>query len=1371
VRFPTLTYKKLSLLFLLIPSLVFGDVSGGVSNPKTFIEEQDGSPSNVYWKLIFPNNCITDNGDNTASLNTVTEAHITNSYLKLDQSTPQTVTGGAPNFSAGIDFTQIATPSNPAAGSNRLYFKNDDKLYQLTSGGAESLVGGSSISFGSAGQIPYTNATTDDFSYGAGLSWDSATSTLTATNIVGDLTGNVTGNVSGNASTATSASSAASATNAANTAITDDTTTNAIMYPTWVTANTGNLPQKVSSTKLSFNPSSGLLTATGFSGPLTGNVTGNVSGNAGTVTNGVYTTDAGTVFLAPNGDGQNLSNVIHSESDPLSATKALDNIASCAINTSLLSDTADTDSLGSADKEWLNLYIGDAGKIYLGLGQDTSIHRSGANEMTLTASSGVKATNFISTASLGTSPYACTSTTLNTNLNSDYLDGQHGSYYAPLSDVLKLDQTTPQTVTGGAPNLTGGVDTVGIRTITTGMVGDSAVDSSGNIWYATAAGLMKSTDGGLTGTLKDPIANSMLQSAILIANNGNIIWGPWNYGKFRLSTDGGNTWSDVGSYTAGAQVSGPWGRTKDDLGYLYFGIYTSTGVNQQTIHRSTDNGATWSVVFTGVGQHIHDVAADPYQAGYVYASCDPGTTGDDWRFIRSTDNGANWETIITGSGILKINFLSDRRLVGEDGNYGRIWSTTDDATFTEVYRTGTVIEPFTTVTTGGRIYYGFVGKGTDMPRIISTANGTDWRVEWIGTDLTVWSGIYGMSANADGSINVGINNGVDLPFRFYPTSTIRTRLINSDGDITLTPVGKSVFIDGGVTIGSSHKLPVTDIDNTLLVENFINTNNGTHTSGKAHYQMSNGYINRWAWGLKTAETGSNAGSDICLFSYQDNGNYLGEPLTITRSTGAINLKGATTINNNSSTGLLVERDGVNDNVLVVDTMNGNVGIGTSDFDGTPATGKLVVKGTTNNGSTNIFVGRDSDEANVATLDTDGNIITSGSAQVGGATGAKLSAASGVLTMAGVGGTNNENLTFNFESLSNTVQVNSSSSVDNIGLVDLLRLNFGTGLDVAFVYQTQGNDNLQLGITCGSADDSGYFSIMERADIGNANRSPSGTSADPVLRIYSSDAGVAADYLEFYHNQTNPVINAGNGALILSGANVLINSTDDDGTPPTGKLVVKGSTNDGSTNIFVGRDSDNANVATLDTDGNLMLGLSSSNTRVYFQADTDQWVGSIGNGLEANYYGRGNIQLRWNTCYWANAGVNEIVLDSSTHVQMPQYGAGTATFGSTGIITSTSDERLKDIQGSFTRGLKDLEGIRPIFYKWNDKSGMNDDTIYAGFSAQNIQKNIPEAVGQNPEGYLSLQDRPILATLVNAVKEQQKQIDDLKSRIEKLEANQ
>lgn len=60
-----------------------------------------------------------------------------------------------------------------------------------------------------------------------------------------------------------SATTATDATNAANIGITDDTSTNADYYPVWVTNSTGNLPAKVTSTKLKFNPSSGAMTVTG----------------------------------------------------------------------------------------------------------------------------------------------------------------------------------------------------------------------------------------------------------------------------------------------------------------------------------------------------------------------------------------------------------------------------------------------------------------------------------------------------------------------------------------------------------------------------------------------------------------------------------------------------------------------------------------------------------------------------------------------------------------------------------------------------------------------------------------------------------------------------------------------------------------------------------------------------------------------------------------------------------------------------------------------------------------------------------------------------------------------------------------------------
>ncbi len=119
--------------------------------------------------------------------------------------------------------------------------------------------------------------------------------------------------------------------------------------------------------------------------------------------------------------------------------------------------------------------------------------------------------------------------------------------------------------------------------------------------------------------------------------------------------------------------------------------------------------------------------------------------------------------------------------------------------------------------------------------------------------------------------------------------------------------------------------------------------------------------------------------------------------------------------------------------------------------------------------------------------------------------------------------------------------------------------------------------------------------------------------------------------------------------------------------------------------------------------------------------------------------------------------------TSGGIRFAIYGAGALTTDASGNITAASDERLKDIQGEFRRGLKDLRGITPILHKWKKSSGNETNGIYAGFSAQNVQKTIPEAVGtmNNAEKHLTLNDRPILAAVVNA-------INEIDRRLEKLE---
>ena len=53
----------------------------------------------------------------------------------------------------------------------------------------------------------------------------------------------------------------------------------------------------------------------------------------------------------------------------------------------------------------------------------------------------------------------------------------------------------------------------------------------------------------------------------------------------------------------------------------------------------------------------------------------------------------------------------------------------------------------------------------------------------------------------------------------------------------------------------------------------------------------------------------------------------------------------------------------------------------------------------------------------------------------------------------------------------------------------------------------------------------------------------------------------------------------------------------------------------------------------------------------------------------------------------------------------------------------------------------------------------------GFSAQEVQKIFPEAVKTGKDGYLSLDIHPILVSYINAFKDQQQQIDELKKQNE------
>lgn len=112
-----------------------------------------------------------------------------------------------------------------------------------------------------------------------------------------------------------------------------------------------------------------------------------------------------------------------------------------------------------------------------------------------------------------------------------------------------------------------------------------------------------------------------------------------------------------------------------------------------------------------------------------------------------------------------------------------------------------------------------------------------------------------------------------------------------------------------------------------------------------------------------------------------------------------------------------------------------------------------------------------------------------------------------------------------------------------------------------------------------------------------------------------------------------------------------------------------------------------------------------------------------------------------------------------------YTTFTVSEGIVTAISNPSDESLKTDIRNLELGLDTVVSLNPKRFKWNEAgqkfTGLDGAKENVGFTAQDVMKVIPEAVWEQ-DGYLALDDRPIIAALVNAVKE-------LCCRVKELEA--
>jgi hypothetical protein len=167
-----------------------------------------------------------------------------------------------------------------------------------------------------------------------------------------------------------------------------------------------------------------------------------------------------------------------------------------------------------------------------------------------------------------------------------------------------------------------------------------------------------------------------------------------------------------------------------------------------------------------------------------------------------------------------------------------------------------------------------------------------------------------------------------------------------------------------------------------------------------------------------------------------------------------------------------------------------------------------------------------------------------------------------------------------------------------------------------------------------------------------------------------------------------------------------------------------------------------------------------------------------------YYDRGNTSYLVRP---ANTGTSGTRLRG---VRMDHLGVGTSSTGSTGQIRATnnitayaSDKRLKQNIINISNPIRKIKSINGVHFDWDlkecNKWGFEPPKSDTGLLAQEIQEVLPDAVKPAPfdgtarggsksgKDYLTVQYEKVVPLLVEAIKEQQTQIDEQQKQIDKL----